>query len=156
MHDLLVKQKVDRVVIEAEAQAGMGGGHVPGAGALRFRWPTPTGEAWRWKNVKNKSDRNDCPEAGTAERDEAVETRRLHVPPKPIRQWRSHSLIQCHTLVGRRTADPGNGLHALERAGEDKRRSKAGARRDGRGWHKLIPLARVRPPEAIAVADSLS
>jgi transposase len=68
------------------------------------------GEAWRWKAVKNKSDKAD-----------ALKVARLsvmnqlgapvHVPAKEVRQWRS--LIQYrHTLVERRTAMR-NAIHAL-------------------------------------------
>jgi transposase len=109
MGDLLVKRKVDRVVIEAGAQAGWVVDLCRALG-LEVQVANANGQAWRWKNVKNKSDRED-----------ALKLARLsvmgqlgpgvHVPVKAIRQWRG--LIQYRqALVGRRTAIR-NGLHAI-------------------------------------------
>jgi len=108
MHDLLVGRAADRVVIEAGAQAGWVADLCRSLG-LPLLVANANGEAWRWRSVKNKSDREDA--LKLARLCVMNQLSAVHVPVKEVRQWRS--LIQYrHTLVERRTAMR-NAVHAL-------------------------------------------
>lgn len=108
MHDLLVDRPVDRVVIEAGAQAGWVADLCRSLG-LPLLVANANGEAWRWRSVKNKSDREDA--LKLARLSVMNQLSAVHVPVREVRQWRS--LIQYrHTLVERRTAMR-NAIHAL-------------------------------------------
>lgn len=108
MHDLLVDRPVDRVVIEAGAQAGWVTDLCRTLG-IEIQVANANGEAWRWKSVKNKSDREDALKSGRLSAMNQLSL--VHMPEKDVRQWRS--LIQYrHKLVERRTAIR-NSIHAL-------------------------------------------
>jgi transposase len=108
MHDLLVTREVDRVVIEAGAQAGWVADLCRTLG-LPLLVANANGEAWRWRSVKSKSDREDA--LKLARLYVMNQLSAVHVPAKDVRQWRS--LVQYrHTLVERRTAMR-NAIHAL-------------------------------------------
>jgi len=58
-------------------------------------------ERWKWKTVKEKSDRKDALKLAKLSEMDSLPT--VHVPKSSVRQWRS--LIEYrHSLVGRRTA----------------------------------------------------
>ena len=60
----------------------------------------PTHDAWRWRNVKRKTDRLDA--LKLAHLSAARQLPLVHLPQRSVRQWRS--LIQYrHRIVGRRT-----------------------------------------------------
>jgi transposase len=100
MHELLISRPIDRVVIEVGAQAGWVVDLCRALG-IEVQVACAGGEAWRWKNVKYKSDRQDA--LKSARLSAMNELVLVHVPEKPVRQWRS--LIQYrHKLVERRTA----------------------------------------------------
>jgi transposase len=108
MHELLSSRPVDRVVIEVGAQAGWVVDLCRTLG-IEVQVTSTNGEAWRWKNVKDKSDRLDA--LKTAKLSALSQLSPVHVPAKPVRQWRS--LMQYrHKLVERRTAVR-NSIHAL-------------------------------------------
>lgn len=109
MHDLLVERKVDRVVIEAGAQAGWVVDLCRGLG-IEVEVANANGEAWRWKAVKNKSDRQDALKLARLSVMNQLGSL-VHVPSKEVRQWRSLIQYRC-TLVERRTAIR-NSIHAL-------------------------------------------
>jgi transposase len=100
MHELLSSRPVDRVVIEVGAQAGWVVDLCRTLG-IEVQVACAGGEAWRWKNVKYKSDKQDARKlARLSAHNELV---LVHVPQRPVRQWRS--LIQYRNkLVERRTA----------------------------------------------------
>lgn len=100
VHELLAQRPVDRVVIEVGAQAGWVVDLCRTLG-IEVQVACAGGEAWRWKNVKYKSDRQDA--LKSARLSAMNELVLVHVPEKPVRQWRS--LIQYRNrLVERRTA----------------------------------------------------
>lgn len=109
LHDLFLDNKIDRLVIEVSHLAGW---VVDLAGALGIsdvQVANANHEAWRWKNVKNKSDKQDA--LKLAKLSAMNQLPLAHVPDKKVRQWRG--LIQYrHTLVERRTAIR-NAIHAL-------------------------------------------
>lgn len=108
VHDLLMERKVLRVVIEVSGQAGWVVDLCRGMG-IEVEVVNANGEAWRWRNVKDKSDRQDALKLGRMS--VMGQLSLVHVPQKEVRQWRS--LIQYrHTLVERRVAIR-NSIHAL-------------------------------------------
>jgi transposase len=108
MHELLVARPVDRVVVEAGAQAGWVADLCRTLG-VAVLVANANDDAWRWRSVKNKSDREDA--LKLARLCVMNQLSGVHVPLKAVRQWRS--LIQYrHTLVERRTATR-NAIHAL-------------------------------------------
>jgi transposase len=108
MHELLTSRPVDRVVIEVGAQAGWVVDLCRTLG-IEVQVACANGEAWRWKNVKYKSDRQDALKLARLSANNELTL--VHVPAKDVRQWRS--LMQYrHKLVERRTAVR-NSIHAL-------------------------------------------
>jgi transposase len=107
-HDLLVKRKVDRVVIEVCDMAGWVVDLCRTLG-IEVQVVNANGEAWRWKNVKTKTDRMDALKLGRLSSMNQLSL--VHVPQRPIRQWRSLILYR-HKLVERRTAIK-NAIHAI-------------------------------------------
>ena len=109
LHDLFLDNEIDRLVIEVSHLAGW---VVDLAGALGIsdvQVANANHEAWRWKNVRNKSDKQDA--LKLARLSAMNQLPLAHVPQKKVRQWRG--LIQYrHTLVERRTAI-GNAIHAI-------------------------------------------
>ena len=109
MADLLSQRKVDRLVIEVSHLAGWVLDLARTLGISDVQVANANHEAWRWKNVKNKSDRQDA--LKLARLSAMNQLPLVHMPEQKVRQWRS--LIQYrHTLVERRTAIC-NALHAL-------------------------------------------
>ena len=107
-HTLLNDRAVDRVVIEICDAAGWIvdlcrtlGTPVQVANTCR--------EAWRWKNVKNKCDRSDGLKLARLSAMDQLAL--VHVPAKPVREWRSLILYR-HKLVDRRTSVR-NAVHAI-------------------------------------------
>ena len=96
---LLDKVRPDRVVIEVCNQAGWVGDQVRAAG-IELQVANTNGEAWRWQNVKRKTDRDDA--LKLARMSAMNQLSLVHLPARPVRQWRS--LIQYRqALIARRT-----------------------------------------------------
>lgn len=108
VNELLLERKVLKVVIEIGAQAGWVV-DLCGALGIAVEVANANGEAWRWRSVKDKSDRKDALKLGRMSVMNQLSL--VHVPAREVRQWRS--LIQYrHTLVERRVAIR-NSIHAL-------------------------------------------
>ena len=113
LEKLLSRCAPERVVIEA----------CPAAGwvcdlAQRMNVPIQVAngndERWKWKTVKEKSDRKDALKLAQLSEMENLPT--VHVPKPAVRQWRS--LIEYrHNLVGRRTAIKNSIRSIYERQG---------------------------------------
>lgn len=99
VHDLLVKRQPHRVVIEICASAGWIA-DMCGALGVELQVANPNHDAWRWKNVKNKSDRGDA--LKMAQLSVANQLPQVKVPPPAIRQWRN-LIAYRHKLVHERT-----------------------------------------------------
>lgn len=110
LHDLfLAANGVDRLVIEVCHLAGWVVDLAKAMGIADVQVANANHEAWRWKNVKNKSDRQDALKLARLSAMGQLPT--VHVPRRAVRQWRG--LIQYrHTLVRRRTAVL-NAIHAI-------------------------------------------
>lgn len=96
---LLDRTSPDRVVMEVSPLAGWVGDVVRSRG-IELEVANPTHEAWRWKNVKRKSDRDDALKLAQLSAMKQLPT--VHLPERPIRQWRS-LIAYRHNLVARRT-----------------------------------------------------
>jgi transposase len=99
LHDLLVAEEPERVVIEICPLAGWVGDLVA-ALDIELEVASTTHEAWRWKNVKRKNDRQDG--LKLAQLSALGQLTLVHQPEPGVRQWRA--LINYRQrLVSRRT-----------------------------------------------------
>jgi transposase len=99
LHDLIVGLNPQRVVFEIGPSAGWLSDLVRTLG-IELQVVNVAHEAWRWRNVRAKSDRLDA--LKLAELSAADQLSLVHVPQRSVRQWRS--LISYRKqVVGRRT-----------------------------------------------------
>lgn len=98
--DLFASAAPDRVVIEIGAQAGWIADLAESMG-LPIEVANPCHDAWRWKNVRRKTDRDDALRLAQMSDQGCLPT--VHMPSKATRQWRN-LIAYRHTLVSRRTA----------------------------------------------------
>ena len=115
----------DRLVIEAGPAAGW---VCDLAESMKVPVQVANGndERWRWKTVKEKSDRKDALKLAQLSEMDSLPT--VHVPKASVRQWRSLTEYR-HGLVGRRTAIK-NSIRAIyERQGVNLSSAK-------RAWSK--------------------
>lgn len=104
----LVEREVDRVVIEVCDMAGWVKDLCEGMG-IPVQVANVNVEGWRWKNVKNKTDKTDVLKLARLSAMNDLKT--VHLPERVTRHWRSLILYR-HKLVERRTAIK-NAIHAL-------------------------------------------
>jgi transposase len=107
-HTLLLERHVDRVVIEICDAAGW---IVDLCRTLTIpvQVANTNQEAWRWRNVKNKCDRGDAVKLARLSAMDQISP--VHVPQKPVREWRSLILYR-HKLIDRRTSVR-NAIHSI-------------------------------------------
>lgn len=108
VHTLLTDRPVDRVVIEICDAAGWIVDLCRTLGILT-QVANTNQAAWRWKNVKNKTDREDALKLARLSAMDQLSL--VHVPAKPVREWRSLILFR-HKLVDRRTSVR-NAIHSI-------------------------------------------
>jgi len=107
-HQALLEQPVDRVVIEVCDMAGWVQDLCRTLG-LAIQVANVNVEGWRWKHVKNKTDRTDA--LKLARLSAANDLKLVHLPERTTRHWRG-AILYRHKLVERRTAIK-NAIHAL-------------------------------------------
>ena len=107
-HDALVKQKVDRVVIEVCDMAGWIK-DLCDTLSIPIQIANVSAEGWRWQNVKNKTDRSDV--LKLARLSAANDLKLVCLPDRATRQYKSLILFR-QKLIERRTA-VSNAIHAL-------------------------------------------
>lgn len=113
IHDLLADRAPDRLVIEIGSPAGWVRDMAAAMG-IDSQIANPSHEAWRWKNVRRKTDRDDALKLAQLSAMNQLPT--LELPAPKVRQWRS--LIQYRwTLVQRRTAIKNSIRAILDRQG---------------------------------------
>jgi len=146
MHDLIVQLAPERVVIEIGAAAGWLQDLCQTLG-VAIQVANPNGEAWRWKNMKRKTDRDDA--LKLAQLSQLGQLPTVVLPAMRTRQWRS-LIAYRHALVGRRTAIK-NGIRSLlDRQGMTHAAGKS-------GWTKsaVAALGEVARPLIEADAEEL-
>jgi transposase len=105
---LLAERPIDRVVIEICDMAGWVM-DLCQAHSIPIQIANVNTEGWRWKNVKNKTDKKDV--VKLARLSAANDLKLVHLPARPVRQWRSLILYR-HKLIARRTRIK-NSIHAI-------------------------------------------
>jgi len=113
IHDLIVEVQPSRVVIEIGAAAGWIKDLCEALG-VPIEIANPNHEAWRWKNTKRKTDRDDA--LKLAKLSEMGQLPTVELPATKVRQWRSLIGYRA-TLVGRRTAIKNHLRAILDRQG---------------------------------------
>lgn len=113
LHDLLVELEPNQVVFEVGSAAGWLA-DLCQALALPFAVANPNHEAWRWKSVKRKTDRDDALKLARLWSMAQLPT--VTLPSRTVRQWKS-LIAHRHTLVGRRTAIKNSIRALLDRQG---------------------------------------
>jgi transposase len=145
MHDLLALHQPDRVVIEIGSATGWVKDMAEAMG-LAVQVANPNHDAWRWKNVKRKTDKDDALKLARLSAMNQLPT--LQLPVTRVRQWRS--LIGYRwSLVCRRIAIKNHIRSILDRQG----RSLPGGKS---GWtdKTLVGLKReARTPKEAGVED---
>lgn len=147
LHDLIAARAPDRVVLEIGALAGWVCDLVRALG-IEVQVANPNHEAWRWKSVKRKTDRDDA--LKLARLSSMNQLPLVHMPGPGVRAWRQ--LIRArHSLVGRRTESK-NAIRAIltregiehppEQRGWTKKAIAALRRmaeqRDGQTWRVML------------------
>ena len=107
-HDLLIDRPMDRVVIEVCDMAGWVVDLCRDL-CIPIQTANANGEGWRWKNVKSKTDPKDA--LKLAKLSSMNQLSLVHVPERPVRQWR-RLILYRHKLVERRTGIK-NAIHAI-------------------------------------------
>jgi len=145
VHDLLAERQPDRVVIEIGSPTGWVK-DLCEAMEIPVQVANPNHEAWKWKNVKRKTDKDDALKLAQLSAMDQLPT--LELPSSKVRQWRS--MIQYRwTLVGRRTAIKNSIRAILDRQGETMPAGKNGWTKRAVAALRLIarPLHEVDPQD---------
>ena len=124
-HDLLAaaaRQTPDRVVIEVGSAAGWVK-DLAQALEIEVQVANPNHEAWRWKNIKRKTDKDDALKLAQLSAMKQLPT--VSLPRTEVRQWRNF-IAYRQTLVGRRTAIKNSIRSILDRQGLTHASGKAG------------------------------
>src|SRR6266576_1776264 len=114
LHDLLVEVEPDRVVIEICSIAGWVSDLVQSLG-IELQVANPSDDAWRWRKVKKKNDRQDA--LKLAQLSAVNQLRTVHIPESATRQWRA-LIAYRQQLVRRRTKIKNHIRDLLLREGE--------------------------------------
>lgn len=129
VHEIITGREVDRVVLEIGPAAGWVC-DICNALKIEVKVANTNHEAWRWKNVKKKGDREDALKLAKLSAGGDLPT--VHVPKKEVRQKRS-LIAYRQSLVKRRTAITNNIRSIFDREGlvmysGDKAWNKAGVK----------------------------
>lgn len=110
-HELLVRRRPDRVVIEICATAGWISDMCKVLG-VPLEVANTSHDAWRWKHVKKKTDRSDA--LKLAQLSAAGQLPLVHVPEPKVRQWRG--LIAYRSRLVRQRTRTKNIIRAIVHA----------------------------------------
>ena len=122
MHDLLSERSPDRLVIEIGPAAGWIHDLAASMG-IEIQVANTNHEAWRWKHVKNKTDRRDA--LRLAQLSAMNQLPMVYMPDPVVRAWRS-LIAYRRTLVKRRTQIKNNIRAILDREGLSMPAGKSG------------------------------
>lgn len=145
LHDLVAEIEPDRIVFEIGPSAGWLADLVRTLG-IELQVVNVAHEAWRWRNVRAKSDRLDA--LKLAELSVVNQLSLVHVPQRHVRQWRS-LIAYRKQVVGRRTQIQNTIRAILDREGRTMQSGKKGWNGESiDGLSDLAqPLAEVSPDE---------
>lgn len=146
LHDLIVDREPDRVVIEICSMAGWVSDLVRSLG-IEIQVANTADERWRWRNVKQKNDRNDALKA--AQLSAVNQLRGVHVPEQTMRQWRALIAYRAK-LVQRRTKIKNHIRDLLLREGQLLPRGRSAWTEAG-----MTALAAMAQPLAEVSSDEL-
>lgn len=139
MHDLVVEHEPDRVVMEICSIAGWIYDLVTSLG-FEVQVANTNGQAWQWKNVKRKTDRDDALKLARLSVMEQLMT--VHIPKPDVREKRA--LINYRqSLVERRTQIKNSIRAIMNRQGLEMLSGKRGwsQKEIGRLREKALPFA---------------
>ena len=122
MHDLIVEVAPGCVIIEVGSAAGWVK-DLCEALDVPVQVANPNAEAWRWRNVKRKTDKDDSLKLARLWALGQLPT--VTLASAKVRQWRS-LIAYRHTLVGRRTAIKNSIRAILDRQGLGHAGGKSG------------------------------
>lgn len=122
LHDLIVDIEPTRVVFEIGPSSGWLADLVR-ALQIELQVVNVAHEAWRWRNVRAKSDRLDA--LKLAELSAVNQLSLVHVPQRAVRQWRS-LIAYRKQVVGRRTQIQNTIRAILDREGRTMPSGKKG------------------------------
>lgn len=108
LHDLLVEHKPERVVFEICSAAGWVFDIVRCLG-IEIQVANTNGQAWRWKNIRRKNDREDA--LKLAQLSAMNQLRTVHIPNRQVRQKRA--LIQYRQSLVARCVQAKNSIHSI-------------------------------------------
>ncbi len=108
IHDLVAEQQPDRVVFEICSVAGWVYDIVKALG-IEVQVANPNTQAWRWKNVKRKNDREDA--LKLAQLSAMNQLPMVHIPKRQIRQKRA--LIRYRQSLVKRVTQIKNNIRAI-------------------------------------------
>lgn len=108
IHDLIVEHGPDRVVFEICSAAGWVFDIAGGLG-MEVQAANTNGQAWRWKNVRRKNDREDA--LKLAQLSAMNQLRTVHIPNRQVRQKRA--LIQYRQSLVARCVQIKNSVHSI-------------------------------------------
>ena len=148
LHDLLVELEPDRVVLEVSSVSGWISDLVR-ALEIELQVVNTNGEAWRWRNVKQKHDQADALKLARLSAMNQLEL--VHVPAPEIRQWRAVIKYRQH-LVGRRTDIKNHVRELLVREGVILPRGRKCWSQAGCGWLE----GQARQWEAVGICGALA
>jgi transposase len=147
MHDLIVANDPDRVVFEIGTPAGWITDLVRALGK-EVQVANTTHDAWRWKNVKKKSDRDDALKLAKLSAVDQVPA--VHMPEKKVREKRA--FIQYRQKLVRRRTQVKNTIRAiLQKQGIAMAVGKEAWSKDGLTYLKKL----ARPSGKIIDLDNL-
>src|SRR5215210_4337201 len=130
LRDLLVEVEPDRVVLEVSSVSGWISDLVR-ALEIELQVVNTNGEAWRWRNVKQKHDQADALKLARLSAMNQLEL--VHLPAPAVRQWRAVIKYRQH-LVGRRTDIKNHVRELLVREGVILPRGRKCWSQAGCGW----------------------
>jgi len=108
IHDLLAEHSPDRVVFEICSSAGWIH-DICAALKLNIEVANPNTQAWRWKNVKNKNDKNDALKLAQLSAMNQLPT--VHMPKPAVRQKRA--MIQYRQAIVARVVAIKNNIRSI-------------------------------------------
>jgi len=108
IHDFLIEQRPDRAVFEICSAAGWVFDIARCLG-IETQVANTNGQAWRWKNIKRKNDREDA--LKLAQLSAMNQLRTVHIPNRQVRQKRA--LIQYRQSLVAKCIQIKNSIHSI-------------------------------------------